>query len=201
LSGTVEQPKPGLRERKKAHTRAMIQTHALRLFAEQGYRATTIGQIIAAADVSEATLFRYFPTKEDLVLQDDYDPLIIDALRSQPRDVSSITALRTAVGSVLTVLSDSQRAEQRQRLTLVMSVPELRAKMLDQFLQTTRGLAQAIAERTHRQSDDFAVRVVAGAVMGALLAGFDAVAANPDANLSALVDRALVQLENGLATL
>jgi AcrR family transcriptional regulator len=199
LSAIFEQPQPGLRERKKAHTRALIQTHALRLFVEQGYRATTIGQIIAAADVSEATLFRYFPTKEDLVLQDEYDPLIIEALQSQPPDVSPITALRTAVASVLTVLSDRERAEQQQRLALVMSVPELRAKMLDQFLQTTRSLAQAIAERSHRQSNDFAVRIVAGAVMGALLAGFDAVAANRDADLGALVDKALAQLESGLA--
>jgi AcrR family transcriptional regulator len=199
LSAIVKPPQPGLRERKKAHTRALIQTHALRLFDEQGYRATTIGQIIAAADVSEATLFRYFPTKEDLVLQDEYDPRIIEALQSQPPDVSLITALRTAVGSVLTVLSDRERAEQQQRLALVMSVPELRAKMLDQFLQTTRSLAQAIAERSQRQSDDFAVHIAAGAVMGALLAGFDAVTVNPDADLGALVDRALAQLDSGLA--
>lgn len=197
MPASFERPKPGLRERKKAQTRALIQRHALRLFAEQGYRATRIEQIITAADVSEATLFRYFPTKEDLVLLDEY-PLIIEALQSQPPEVSPIAALRMAVASVLAGWSDRERAEQQQRLALVMSVPELRAKMLEQFLQTTGVLAEAIAERAHRKSDDFAVRIVAGAVMGALLAGFDAVAANPYADLGALVDEALAHLESGL---
>ena len=195
---TAERSKPSLRERKKAQTRALIQTHALRLFREQGYRATTIEQIIAAAEVSESTLFRYFPTKEDLVLSDDYDPQIVQAVQAQPPDVAPLHAIRAALASVFSGFTDRERAEQQQRVALVLSVPELRAKMLDQFLQTTRVLAAAIADRASREPDDFAVRTVAGAVIGALMAGLDAVADDPGADLAGLVDRALAQLESGL---
>jgi transcriptional regulator GlxA family with amidase domain len=55
--------RPGLRERKKTKTRAAIREHALRLFREQGYEATTVEQIAEAAEVSHSTFFRYFPTK------------------------------------------------------------------------------------------------------------------------------------------
>jgi AcrR family transcriptional regulator len=198
MPAVSERPKPGLRERKKAQTRDSIQSHALRLFRKQGYAATTIEQIIAAADVSESTLFRYFPTKEDLVLADNYDPVIVEILRSQPRDVAPIPAIRAALGSLFSGLSDRERAEQQDRVALVLSVPDLRAKMLDQFLQTTRVLSDAIAERADRRPDDFAVRTVAGAVIGALMAGLDAVADNPNADLGALVDEALSHLESGL---
>jgi AcrR family transcriptional regulator len=73
LSSVREQP-TGLRERKKAKTRAAIQAHALRLFAKQGYDETTIDQIADAAEVSQSTFFGYFPTKEDVVLHDRFDP-------------------------------------------------------------------------------------------------------------------------------
>ncbi|MBV9089597.1 MAG: TetR family transcriptional regulator [Mycobacteriaceae bacterium] len=198
MPSVSDPPKPGLRERKKARTRAAIQSHALRLFREQGYHATTIEQIIAAADVSESTLFRYFPTKEDLVLQDDYDPLIIEALRAQPPEVAPVAAIRAALAAVFGGMSQAQRTEQNERVALVLSVPAVRARMLDQFLQAARDLGEAIAERARRRPDDFAVRTVAGAVVGAFLAGLDTVADSPDADLGALIDQALAHLENGL---
>ena len=76
---------PGLRELKKQRTRSAIQEAALDLIDRQGYDATTCEQIAAAAEVSGATFFRYFPTKEDVVLTDDYDPMITLAITTRPR--------------------------------------------------------------------------------------------------------------------
>src|SRR5260370_30989476 len=78
LPSPGELAQPGLRERKKARTRAAIQRHALRLFRGQGYDETTVSEIAEAAEVSESTFFRYFPTKEDVVLWDDFDPRIAE---------------------------------------------------------------------------------------------------------------------------
>src|ERR1700756_2954703 len=82
-----------LRERKKARTRASLREHALRLFREQGYQATTVEQIAAAAEVLPSTFFRYFPTKEDLVLQDDMDTRLLDAFARQPTGLGVIAAI------------------------------------------------------------------------------------------------------------
>jgi MFS transporter, DHA2 family, multidrug resistance protein len=194
----MSQPKPGLRERKKARTRAVIQTHALRLFREQGYDATTIEQIIDAAEISETTFFRYFPTKEDVVLQDDYDPLIIDAYKSQPPGLAPIPALRAAFTAVFENMTASQKAEQRERVALVLAVPRLRAAMLEQFSQLMQLLADAMAERAGLRPDDFKVRTVAGAVVGGTMAVLAAMNDDPHADLAGLTDMALAHLESGL---
>lgn len=199
MPANTDPGRPGLRERKKAQTRAAIQSHALRLFHERGYEATTIEQIIDAADVSESTFFRYFPTKEDLVLQDDYNPVLVQAYRSQPPERPPIPALRAAFHEVFGSLSAEQRAEQRQRIALILAVPALRAAMLDQFSQAMQLLADAIAERAGRRPDDFAVRTIAGAVIGAMIAVLAAIAEDPASDLATLIDAAIEQLESGLS--
>ena len=97
MPGASQDRPDGLRERKKARTRAAIREHALRLFRENGYQRTTVEQIAAAAEVSPSTFFRYFPTKEDLVLQDDMDTRMIEAFERQPSDLSPLSAVRAAV--------------------------------------------------------------------------------------------------------
>jgi AcrR family transcriptional regulator len=151
--------RPGLRERKKARTRATIQSCALRLFREQGYDATTIEQIIDAADVSETTFFRYFPTKEDVVLDDSYDPMLIEAFQAQPPEAPPVQALRAAFAATFAGMTARQQAEQNERITLIFSVPRLRAAMLDQISQAMQLLARAIAERAGRRPVGVRVQV------------------------------------------
>jgi AcrR family transcriptional regulator len=191
-------PSPGLRERKKARTRAAIQSNALRLFREQGYHATTIEQIIEAAEVSESTFFRYFPAKEDLVLRDDYDPVIVEAYQGQPPGMPPVQAMRAAFTALFDGMTAEQRAEQQERVALCLAVPELRAAMLDQYSRTMQLLASAIATRARRSPDDFTVRTIAGAVLGVMMAVLAEMAEKPDADLSALIDTGLVTLESGL---
>jgi AcrR family transcriptional regulator len=189
----------GLRERKKAKTRSEIRAHALRLFREQGFAATTVDQIAAAAEVSQSTFFRYFPTKEDVVLQDDTDPLMIEAFRSQPPELSPIAALRESIRSVYAEVSAEDRAIERERQALIVSVPELRARMLDEFMQVVGVVAAVVAERTGRAPDDIAVTTLAGAVIGVVLAGMAAARSDPSADLMELMDAGLAQLETGFA--
>lgn len=151
----------GLRERKKERTREAIQRETLRLIARQGYDATTCEQIAAAADVSPATLFRYFATKEDLVLQDGYDPLIADAIRARPAHESSLTAVRRGLADTFGVVYQGDVEAIRQRTALILSVPALRARSREQLDSLVTHLTQALAERTGRSDTDFDIEVAA----------------------------------------
>jgi AcrR family transcriptional regulator len=186
----------GLRERKKAKTRAAIREHALRLIREQGYDATTVEQIAEAAEVSPSTFFRYFPTKEDVVLQDDMDLLWIDALRAQPSELSPIAAMRAALHEAFANMSAADIAVLRQTMDLV-AIPAVRARMLDEFARTTQVLANAVAERSGRAPDDFAVLTVAGAVLGVAMAAWFT-AANDIETFADRYERGLALLEAGL---
>ena len=198
LSALGSLPTAGLRERKKARTRAEIQTHAFRLFREQGYDATTVRQIIEETEVSESTFFRYFPTKADVVLLDDFDPLITEAFRRQPPELSPVQALRGAFKSAFDELSAQEESEQQDRMRIILSVPELRAGMLDQFASAMGLLAEELAERAGRDRDDIAVRALAGAVVGVAVAVMFVMVDDPTANLAALLDEAMAHLEAGL---
>jgi len=164
--------RPGLWERKKARTRAAIREHALRLFREQGYDATTVEQIAAAAEVSPSTFFRYFPAKEDVVLQDDMELRWIEALRAQPPDMPPITALRASLHDAFASLSAGDLAKIRETTDLALSVPAVRARMLDEFARTIGVMAAAIAERSGRNPDDFEVRTLAGAALGVAISSW-----------------------------
>jgi AcrR family transcriptional regulator len=159
----------GLRERKKARTRASLREHALRLFREQGYQATTIEQISAAAEVSPSTFFRYYPTKEDLVLQDEFDARVFEAFERQPLDVPPIAAIRTAMREGIGTLTPAEMEELALTSKLQHEVPEIRARSLEDFNRTIRKMSESVARRTGRSADDVAVRALTGAVFGVIM--------------------------------
>jgi len=189
--------KQGLRHRKKARTRAAMREHAYRLFREQGYDATTVEQIAEAAEVSPSTFFRYFPSKEDVVLQDGMDQRWIDAVRAQPPEADAMVALRHAAHDLVTSLTPAETEHLRETARLTATVPAIRARTVDEIVSMGATIAELVAERSGRDPGDFEVRVFAGALLGAVVAAWIGSAGDPDRFLHD-VERATEQLEAGL---
>jgi AcrR family transcriptional regulator len=197
----ADRPRPGLRERKKAKTRAALQQQALRLFRERGYEATTVDEIADAAEVSSSTFFRYFPTKEDVVLYDALDPLLFEAFEAQPADLSPVGALRATMREVFGAAPADVLAQQDERAALILSVPELRMRMLDEFARSMLLFADVVAKRVGRQSDDLAVRALVGAVVGVGIAAWVNAGGAQAVDYLRQMDEGLAQLEAGFPTL
>jgi AcrR family transcriptional regulator len=199
MPSSADRPATGLRERKKEKTRAAIQQHALRLFRDQGYEATTVEQIAAAAEVSPSTFFRYFPTKEEVVMLDVYDPLLLEALRSLPKELGVIPAMRVTLRQIFGRLNPEQVELERERQHLIFSTPELRARLLDEFTRTAEFFVAMIAERMGRPASDLSVRVMAGALIGVAIMTMWELSRDPNASFLETFDAGLAQLESGLA--
>jgi len=191
---------PGLRERKKQKTRWSIQEHALRLFEKQGYEQTTVDQIAAAAEISPSTFFRYFKTKEDVVLEDEYDPMLLALLAQEPSDEPFLPALRHVISMGFSQMGPVEVSKIKQRTKLMLAVPALRMRMLDNFNSSVDMLAGAVARRTGRDPAELEVRAFAGALTGAMIAAIYAwVDGGAAEDLGKLIDRALAHLESGFA--
>jgi AcrR family transcriptional regulator len=161
---------PGLRERKKAKTRAAIREAAMSLFEERGYDSTTVEQIAEAAEVSPSTFFRYFPTKEDVVLDDDWDAPMAAAVRSQPPEVPPAEALVAGMRAVVGTATPADWAAERRRQRLFYEVPELRARYLQQLTAAIDLFAGVLAERAGKSEPDLESRAIAGAFIGVAMA-------------------------------
>jgi AcrR family transcriptional regulator len=190
---------PGLRERKKQKTRWAIQEHALRLIAEQGYDATTVDQIAAAAEISPSTFFRYFPTKEDLIIEDEYDALMLEGLSTMDPAVPPLEAVRRVIVGALSAMTDHDKEKILERSKLVLAVPALRSRSLENFTKTVDLLAVVVARRVGLLPDSVEIRTFAGAVIGAM-AGviYTWMESGGEGNLAELVDRSLTLVAAGL---
>jgi len=156
-----------------------------------------VEQIAEAAEVSPSTFFRYFPTKEDVVLQDDMELLWMDVFLAQPANMDPIAALRAAVRAAFDGMGPGELAQLRETMDMAIAVPAVRGRMLAEFARTTQVIAQAVAERTGRAASDFEVQALAGAVVGiAMAAWFD----QPEDldGFGAKLERGLALLEAGL---
>jgi AcrR family transcriptional regulator len=157
-------PEPDWRQRKKNATRDRIRACALRLFREQGYDATTVEQIAAAAGVSHMTFFRYFPAKEDAALSDSYDPLLAGLLEQTPASWPLIDRVRAALLRGLRQLYEADRDTLLAQNKLIVSTPALRDRLWASQIATQQLILQAVGAG---QRPSFQDRVTVAACLAA----------------------------------
>jgi AcrR family transcriptional regulator len=156
----------GLRERKKQKTKEAIQREAMRLFQENGYEETTIEEIAEAAEISPSTFFNYFPTKEDVVLYDRYDPIMASMMLSRPPEEPPSVVMKH-VFQALGVVLDRDREIIVARAQMALKVPALRARFWEEMERARDLICSVIAARTGRDAGDFELRVVSMALVAA----------------------------------
>lgn len=157
-----------LRERKKALTRTTIEDTGLRLFTEQGYDATTLDDICEAALVSRRTFFRYFSSKEDVVLSASHEEFTqaADQLRHRPPDEPVRESL-TALVRERTAAIVANRDTQLLRGGLLSRTPTLAGSYLKVLTGFEHLLRDFVAERTGEATTDPRVRLIAAATVTA----------------------------------
>ncbi|MEX2986069.1 TetR/AcrR family transcriptional regulator [Streptomyces sp. C36] len=199
-SGPQPGSRLGLRERKKIQTRQAIRRAAYRLFEEHGYDATPVDRIAEAADVSPSTVFRYFPTKEDIVLRRECDPMLAAAVLARPADEPPMEAVRQGVVEAMGRAVEGDISDLRQCSRLIRDVPALRGRAAESAVESCRLFADALARRTGRSPEELELRVAAAAVLAvineALMYWVDH--GQPKELLVPALDRALLTLAGSL---
>jgi AcrR family transcriptional regulator len=203
----------GLRERKKRKTRELIAETARQLFAERGFEQVTVTEIAREAEVSPATVFNYFPTKEDLFYSrlEAFEDELLTAIRERAAGQSVLDAFAGFLlgqGGVLT-MDAPQADEQLRTITrIITESPALLARERQVFDRYAQTLAALLAEETGAEPDDSVPRVVANGLLGLHRALIDqvrreALAGTPVAEIRDGVrngaERAIAQLQQGLA--
>jgi AcrR family transcriptional regulator len=200
----------GLRERKKRQMRAAIATAAMTLFRERGFDAVTIADVARAADVSEKTIFNYFPAKEDLVFREGgaRRAAVVEAIRSRAPGESFVAPFRAATMEFLDRVERDPVDEIVAIPRLVAGSTALRDRLFLGWEEESAVLGPVLAEEAGEPVDDLAPVVVARALAWThrltfraafrrLIAGEDQRAVAAD--LRAQADRAYDLLEAGLA--
>jgi AcrR family transcriptional regulator len=195
---------PSLAQRKRQLVRDELAEAALKLLAWQGYEATTIDQIVAAAGVSRRTFFRYFESKEDVIVQFlvETGALMCAALSGRPAQEPPGVALRHA----LSVLVDRcvEHPEKSVRLTrLTLETPALLARFLERQAQWSADLTAELGRRSGLDpATDLRPALAAGVTLTAFHTALHRWAAGDGAeDLPELVDRALAVVRGALDAL
>ncbi|MGX1103751.1 AcrR family transcriptional regulator [Bradyrhizobium elkanii] len=163
-------PAAGLRARKRQETRERLTKAAMMLFLERGFEATTLDDIVAAADVSRRTFFHYFASKEDVVLawQEDGTAALIAAVAARPATESMLQAAENAIADMVKQI-DPREAVALARLK--RDNPALQARDQAKYERLERELANALLKRANHKNDRMKARLVAMITTGAMRVG------------------------------
>ncbi len=175
-----------------AATKKRLQEAALQLFVEKGYDNTTVEEIAARAGLSHMTFFRYFPTKESVILDDPYDPAIASAVSATNPSLTPIERVKDGLALVARGIGSSLDSETRTRIRIAADNPRLRAGMWENNRRTEEALVEAL---TSTGVAEFDAHVAAGACLGALMAALLSWGTgDTDESLGDLIERALDQV-------
>ncbi|WES63050.1 helix-turn-helix domain containing protein [Microbacter sp. GSS18] len=181
---------------KTERTREALLTAALELFAERGYAGATTAAIAERAGVSEMTLFRHFPTKDALVVDDPYDPLMAAAVAARPADEPPLAATTRGVRDAWEAVAPPEAAAMREQLRIVASSEALRGVIAHRSHESERAIAAALRSRG---ADRIEAVVVAAAVIAGLTAALLDWATTDAADPGETIARALRTLDAGVA--
>ncbi|MBF6213325.1 TetR/AcrR family transcriptional regulator [Nocardia puris] len=169
---TVHRQMPAtLWERRKIEAMSRIQRVALDLFEEHGYREVTVERVAAAAEVSPSSIYRYFGTKEMLVLYDESDPRVLEVLRTtgdgEVLPVDEMIALAKPLVAPMLAALLTPDAERRiaRRLRLMRAFPEVKDGQAKQMRELEEQFRALFAERSGREANDLQVRMIASIVV------------------------------------
>src|SRR4029453_10047725 len=152
----------GLRERKKQQTRQTIAEAAKRLFLERGFDQVSVAEVARAADVSEQTVFNYFPTKEDLVFErmDTFENELLAAVQDRPEGESALQAfVRFILDRSSTAIADDGKRRIAELTKLVSASPSLMARERQITAKHTAALTALLAKETDANPEDIEPRL------------------------------------------
>jgi AcrR family transcriptional regulator len=178
-------------------TRQRLQEEALRLFSERGFDNVTVEEVARAVGVSHMTFFRHFPTKESVVLDDPYDPVLGEAVGRQDPSLPALERVRRAVMEAWQAVDEPGDEMTRIRIELAASHPSLRARVWENNRRTEEIL---VAELTESGTPRFEAAIAAGAVLGALTAALFDWAEWDDGTLGEPIIKAMELLTPGVQT-
>ena len=173
-------------------TRARLLAAAIDLFARQGYDRTTVAEISAAAGVTEMTFYRHFGSKDQLLLDDPYDPLIASAIGHEPTGLPPLLRAVRGVRAAWRGMPITEEADVRERIAIVADTPSLAAAVRAGTAATE---AAIVTELVSGGADPGEAAIAAAAVMAALMTALLQWGTAGGGTLSAAIELALDVLE------